>query len=93
MALAIKINAGNDRNGNPRRGWIIADDHGRFVDFVDEGYSGSGALRVSPYVNFPSTDAAIDVLPSTYKDALRQSKSNDIQRDLRIASHLRNRRG
>jgi len=91
MALAIKINAGNDRNGNPRRGWIIADDQGSFIDFVDEGYSGSGALKVSPYANFTSTEA-IDVLPATYRDALSQSKSNDTQRSLRIAEHLRNRR-
>ena len=26
MALAIYINAGNSTSGNPKRGWIIADD-------------------------------------------------------------------
>lgn len=41
----MKINAGNDRNGNPRRGWLLYDDAGVTVGFVDEGYSGTGELR------------------------------------------------
>jgi hypothetical protein len=73
MALAIKINAGNDRNGNPRRGWIIAADSGAFINFVDEGYAGVGALSDAGYINIPQTEP-IDVLPGTYRDALRQSQ-------------------
>ena len=79
MALAIKINAGNDRNGNPRRGWIIADDNGSFINFVDEGYSGVGALTVAGYANLPRTEA-IDVTPSTYSSAYRQSQSSPGER-------------
>lgn len=52
VSLAIGVNAGNDRNGNPRRGWIILrvwDDKGRAgiarTGFVEEGYSGDTELR------------------------------------------------
>lgn len=47
--LAILVNAGNDRNGNARRGWIIVRVDGsnaEKVGFVDHGYSGTGALRM-----------------------------------------------
>lgn len=42
---AVKINAGNDANGNPRRGWLLYSSDGYLEGFVDEGYSGQGALR------------------------------------------------
>lgn len=79
MALAIKINAGNDRNGNPRRGWIIADDNGSFINFVDEGFSGTGALAAAGYADLPRTEA-IDVIPATYRSAYRQSQSDSPRR-------------
>jgi hypothetical protein len=73
MSLAIHINAGRDRNGNPRRGWIIADDGGSFIDFVDDGYQGAGALRQSGYGSVTQTTTSIDVTPSVYRDAYRQA--------------------
>jgi hypothetical protein len=73
MSLAIYIDAGHDRNGNPKRGWIISDDEGSFIDFVDEGFQGNDALRVSGYGSVPRTSTAIEVKPSTYRDAYRQS--------------------
>lgn len=41
---AVYVNAGNDTNGNPRRGWVIMDGPNRRA-FVDEGYEGKAALR------------------------------------------------
>lgn len=38
--LKLRVDAGNDRNGNPRRGWIIWDSRGGDVGFIDEGYTG-----------------------------------------------------
>lgn len=67
--LAIKINAGNDRNGNPRRGWIICNESGEFVDFVDEGYAGNGALRTSSYSSATPTTQELEVAPSVYREA------------------------
>lgn len=72
MPIAIHINAGHDRNGNPKRGWIIANSEGEFIDFVEEGYQGSGALRLSSYSNVKPTPT-IDVVPSVYRDAMRQA--------------------
>jgi hypothetical protein len=52
MLSAIKINAKNDANGNPRRGWVIlntAEGYTACVDFVDEGYEGSQAVVKAGY--------------------------------------------
>lgn len=40
---AIRLNAGNDRNGNPRRVFVILRD-GEIVATADEGYRGRAAL-------------------------------------------------
>lgn len=46
--LAVYMNAGNDRNGNPRRGWLVLDsDTGEALDYVDEGYLGPAALALA----------------------------------------------
>lgn len=50
VVIAAKVNAGNDRSGNPRRGWIIyhagpQDEFTTTLGFVDEGYAGRSALR------------------------------------------------
>lgn len=65
--LAIYINAGRTPSGNPKRGWIIVNDDGECIDFVDEGYVGISALR-KKYPNTPST-GRLDVTKSTYNDA------------------------
>ena len=69
--LAVHIASENDTNGNPRRGWFIADDHGDYVDFVDEGYMGSGALAEAGYPDIPRTSAKISVKPSVYREAIQ----------------------
>jgi len=66
--LAIYIDAGRDKNGNPKRGWLIADEDGAFTDFVDEGFDGKAALARASYGNVPSTQR-IEVAKSVYKDA------------------------
>lgn len=40
----IHLCATNDTEGNPRRAWILLDEHGIAVDCFDEGYSGSAAV-------------------------------------------------
>jgi hypothetical protein len=45
--VLIRIKCVNDKNGNPRRGWISIEtlpDGDRLKIFHDEGYSGYGAL-------------------------------------------------
>ena len=69
--LAIHIATENDTNGNPRRGWFITDDNGDFVDFVDEGYMGTGALVEAGYPDIIRTSAKISVKPSVYREAIQ----------------------
>lgn len=45
IVYAVYIDAGTDRNGNPRRGWLLYDKAGDFRLFVEEGYRGRGALK------------------------------------------------
>jgi hypothetical protein len=71
MLLAIYINAGNTGSGNPRRGWIITNSDGEFIDFVDEGYEGNAALK-AVYPTAVAT-SSIKVDPSVYRDAYRHS--------------------
>lgn len=41
---AIHIQAPNDTNGNPRRGWVIRAADGRMIEWIEEGYEGFQAL-------------------------------------------------
>lgn len=67
MAIAIYVDAGHDKNGNPRRGWIITSEtNGSFVDFVDEGYEGISALR-RDYGHTPAT-RALPITPACYRE-------------------------
>lgn len=53
MLSSIKINAGNDASGNPRRGWVILrteEGYTAVVDFCDEGYEGGAAVTGRGYV-------------------------------------------
>ena len=64
---AIRLNAGNDRNGNPRRVFVILRD-GEVIATADEGYRGRAALDEAwrgqggedkPYYpTFPTTASA-----------------------------------
>ena len=40
----IHLCAPNDTQGNPRRSWILLNEHGLAVDCFDEGYSGLNAV-------------------------------------------------
>lgn len=56
--MLIKVNAGNDNNGNPRRGWIHTNELGIAVGFYNEGYDNGGKefyeglYRTEPTLNF-----------------------------------------
>ena len=71
--LAIYIDAGHSTNGNPRRGWIITDDSGSFIDFVDEGYEGKAALSRAGYAEYPPTPR-IEVAAKVYRELKRDAE-------------------
>jgi hypothetical protein len=75
-AVKFKVNAGNDTNGNPRRGWVIlSSETGELRDFVDEGYEGTGALDRKGYGAAPG-DLEIEVKPSVYREFRRLEKGS-----------------
>jgi hypothetical protein len=74
--LAIKVNAGHDVNGNPRRGWVMTNcRNGSMVDFVDEGYHGDSYLeRDYPHaVKGPN----LKVTPGEYRDLKKFAREKD----------------
>jgi hypothetical protein len=73
VMLAVYIAAKNSPNGNPQRGWLIADDDGNFIDFVDEGYTGNASLRMAGYEGIAQTPR-IEVSRSTYHEAYRDAE-------------------
>jgi hypothetical protein len=69
--IKFKVNAGNDTNGNPRRGWVILSSRtGELEGFVDEGYRGTGALDVRGHKEVPG-NLEIEVKPSVYRELRR----------------------
>lgn len=68
--VAMKINAGHDRNGNPRRGWLVYTSSGEYRGFVDEGYGGRKALT-SLFPNAVDL-GTIPTTPGAYRDAKRE---------------------
>jgi hypothetical protein len=72
--LAIHIDAGHSSNGNPRRGFIIADDNGNFVDFVDESFIGRSALAQAGYASIASTASRIEVPAKVYSEFKRDAE-------------------
>jgi hypothetical protein len=73
MKVAIYLATTNDRNGNPRRGWLIVETTtGASVEFVDEGYLGHAALvkRYGPNTGARLAQTAvgrINVTPGEYR--------------------------
>jgi hypothetical protein len=65
--VLIKVNAQNDTNGNPRRGWLHLQQDGRFLGFYPEGYDDGGEtlreLRKAEGEAYPS----INITPKEYK--------------------------
>ena len=68
--LAVYVNAGNDTNGNPRRGWAVHDViTATIVEFIDEGYNGRAELR-KKYGEIAET-GRFDITPRQYRELLK----------------------
>jgi len=64
--MLVRVQAKNDSNGNPRRGWIQFSSDGSFLQFIDEGYQGRGAI--AEFVKWGEADTiAITIEASEYK--------------------------
>jgi len=75
--MLVRVQAKNDVNGNPRRGWIQFSSSGDFVQFVDEGYQGRGAISTLVMEGEADT-IAITIESSEYKRFKKQS--NDMEK-------------
>lgn len=67
IVMLIKVNAENDANANPRRGWVHTGECGNFLAFYVEGYDNGGeALAVLRREREPES-LSINVTPKEYR--------------------------
>lgn len=79
--IAIRLNAGHDRNGNPRRIWLILKEtdssEGECVatvmDAIDEGYIGKDSVRQAGYTEV-CWGPEIEITPGEYRGLLKAAK-------------------
>jgi hypothetical protein len=85
----LHLDASNDRNGNPRRVYVLSHPLDGFLAVTDEGYSGTGALS-DLAVQFRGDKLAIvsalkqrvsDRIPTTAA-YIRRLLSNDVKRGM-----------
>lgn len=72
--LAIHLNAGNDRNGNPRRLFLLVTvnkGEATVIDAINENYYGESAVSKAGYKNVPII-GRFDTTPSEYRDLLKR---------------------
>ena len=81
--VLIYVEAVNDRNGNPRRGWVVT-----WMDnlFVDEGYKGRDALYT--FVGMPWSDRS-----KTQERHVFDGSVNEIWMDITVSQYNRLKRG
>ena len=99
--VLVYVNAGNDKNGNPRRGWIHYVIHSdqdpaspttwtSFFRFYDEGYEGTGAIPKGLRRTWAwggLTSNCIHITPGQYRSFLRQDKLEMEEAKKRSPSH------
>lgn len=69
MKIAIRLNAGNDMNGNPRRVFVVLDKHG-ILDIIDEGYNGDSELRKRHRI---SASDDFETTPAEYRQLVKRA--------------------
>ena len=69
--VCIKLNAGNDRNGNPRWVYVLLDSDGDIVRAVDEGYDGIHAVNRIPGAEGVRDCVEFATTPAEYRRLLR----------------------
>lgn len=74
MKIAIRLDAGNDTNGNPRRIFVVIDEKANVVDVIDEGYEGTQELkrRHGPLTARQTVD--FETTPRQYRELLKQAR-------------------
>lgn len=65
----IRLNAGNDVNGNPRRVFIQLSSKGLILDAWDEDYLGESAIPSDHRASY--SGLTLFVTPGTYRDVIK----------------------
>lgn len=75
VRLVIRLDAGHDVNGNPRR--LLVADLGRESQMViDEGYGGTGVKRIESTFGLASYNGfTLAITPRQYRDLLKLARS------------------
>jgi|APSaa5957512622_1039677.scaffolds.fasta_scaffold08199_5 hypothetical protein len=74
--ITIRLDAGHDVNGNPRRVYVVhntAEDYGPIVAVYDERYAGRRAIT-NRYHRAAWGGYTYKTTPGQYRDLIRQSK-------------------
>lgn len=68
-SVAVRVSAGHDVNGNPKRGWLVVDTDGETREFIDEEYSSDAELKRKYGISQGLTGCTIElkVTPGTYR--------------------------
>lgn len=71
--MLVKINAGHNVNGNPRRAWVQFGEYGEIINAWDEGYRGYMAV---PEEHRDEARKAPQIIttPAYYREALKARK-------------------
>ncbi len=70
----IRLSAGHDANGNPRR-LLVADLGTDWERIVDEGYLGTSTARIESAFGVASfTGYTLDITPRQYRDLLKLAR-------------------
>ncbi|HEY5606258.1 MAG TPA: hypothetical protein VIL45_07045 [Thermoplasmata archaeon] len=74
MSSIIRLDAGHDRNGNPRRCYLLLSGEGEILAVANEGYRGSGAIPDS--WNLPSghrrtIGVTLATTPAEYRELVK----------------------
>lgn len=72
--MLIRVITTNTTSGNPRRGWVHVNEHGNFIAFIDEGYSGSEPIQQLRNAGVAES-ITLNITPKEYNQ-LKKRKAN-----------------
>jgi hypothetical protein len=72
MHIALHLDAGHDRNGNPKRLVMVLDEKGDIVFVGEEGYAGTSALLVKSGFGHAAMGPRLEITPKEYKTILQE---------------------
>tara|TARA_R110000868_G_scaffold73093_5_gene212381 strand:- start:1351 stop:1569 length:219 start_codon:yes stop_codon:yes gene_type:complete len=72
--MLIRVITQNTPSGNPRRGWVHVNEHGNFLAFIDEGYTGTESIQQLRNAGVAES-ISLNITPKEYNQ-LKKRKAN-----------------